>query len=77
MLAFSEQPAYTKPMLSSSALNITILADDKGAVLTINYLSRYIDYRLHQTEQALRELLADEPAYIADAVIGMLKEMAA
>jgi hypothetical protein len=57
-------------------LNISINADDEGAVLTINGASRYINPALYKTEMDLRILLRDEPDYVYNAVVGLLKEMA-
>jgi hypothetical protein len=57
------------------SLNISIDADEEGAVLTINGVNRYIKPDLYSTEQDLRNLLQDEPDYIYNAVVALLKEM--
>ena len=58
------------------SLAITISADDEGAVVTINGTSRYINPGLYGELQDLRNLLSDEPDYIYNAVIALLKEWA-
>lgn len=62
-------------MPRSAELNISINADDEGAVLTINGASRYINPALYKTEMDFRILLQDEPDYVYNAVIGLLKAM--
>ncbi len=57
------------------SLSININADNLGAVLTINGVSRYIDPDRYPTEADLRILLQDHPDYIYNAVIALLKEM--
>lgn len=62
-------------MVKSQQLNISITADDEGAVLTINGASRYINPAVIKTEMDLRILLRDEPDYVYTAVKGLLMEM--
>jgi hypothetical protein len=61
--------------VKTGRLAISFEADDLGIVLNINGTMRYIDYTRCPTEQHLRALLADEPAYVVESVLGLLKEM--
>ncbi len=62
--------------MNTTELNIRIEASDVLALLIVNNNRYYLHYDVLADEPALRNHLANEPEYIYNAVVALLKEMA-
>lgn len=75
MITLSRAPTYSTEMQTQS-LRVEIVPGQFTATLIVNGRYYFLEYTEIASLERLRDILADEPEYVYNAVIEMLKEMA-